>query len=130
MIELSKSFQPEVKASKLVKRFQSYSHLKFYIEIQALQVHNWDKIVLKVPSSHSMGQKMVRRYRVRYTKSRKKTTSFQVLANTLHVRTVAFFGRFLGNGKSFNQNIKIPCLGGFFSRDYQGKTNIINSYLN
>ena len=83
MIELSKSFQPEVKASKSVKRFQSYSHLKFCIEIQALQVPNWDKSVLKVPSRHSLWQKMVRCYRVRYTKSRKKTTSFQVLANTL-----------------------------------------------
>ena len=38
MIEIFKSFQPEVKASKLFKRFQSYGHLKFCIEMQPLQV--------------------------------------------------------------------------------------------
>ena len=38
MKELFKSFKPEVKASKSVKRFQSNGHLKFCIEIWALQV--------------------------------------------------------------------------------------------
>ncbi len=52
MKELFKSFQPEVKASKLVKRFQSYGHLKFCIEIWAQQVSrrlSGTKVLQKYP---------------------------------------------------------------------------------
>ncbi len=43
--------QPEVKASKSIKRFQSYGRLKFCIEIQPLQVDKWDKSVIKVANT-------------------------------------------------------------------------------
>ncbi len=60
MIELFISFQPEVKASKSVKWFQGYGHLKFCIEIQPLQVAKWDKSVKKYPVGIHFGKKLLR----------------------------------------------------------------------